>query len=241
MSTNRSTRSAVSRVVRNGARRFKRAIRRSFGRLTRRRTIESYVRSHSIRKLQIGSGPNPLEGWLNSDIRPRRGERVLLDATKPFPVDDQTFDYVYSEHMIEHLTFDQAMSMLQESFRILRPGGRIRVATPNLETIMNLATTPWTELQRDYIEFITNRFLDPSWGYRASFAINAQYEVFGHRFLFDPETLEMAAREAGFDGISWWEPGKSSDLHLIGVESHSKVVGDAMNRFTTMVLEAERA
>ena len=241
MSTKRSTRSAASRVVANGARPFKRAIRRSFGRLTRRRTIESYVRSHSVRKLQIGSGPNPLEGWLNSDIRPRRGKRVLLDATKPFPIDAKTFDYVYSEHMIEHLTFDQAMSMLRESYRILKPGGRIRVATPNLETIMNLAATPGTELQRDYIEFITNRFLDPSWGYRASFAINAQYEVFGHRFLFDPETLEMAAREAGFDGISWWEAGKSDDPHLIGVESHGKVVGDAMNRFETMVLEADRA
>lgn len=236
MSTKRATRSAVS----DGVRRLKRAIRRSVGRLTRRRTIESYVRSQSVRKLQIGCGPNLLEGWLNSDVRPRRGERVLLDAAKPFPIDAETFDYVYSEHLIEHLAFDQAMSMLRECHRILKPGGRIRLATPNLETIMKLATTPWTELQREYIEFVTNRFLDPSRGYRLSFVINAQYGAFGHRFLFDPETLEMATREAGFDGISWWEPGKSNDPHFAGVESHGKVVGDAMNRFTTMVLEADR-
>ena len=58
--------------------------------------IESYLEKHSIRKLQIGCGRTHLKGWLNSDVLSKdmnlRGE-IYLDATEPFPIGDNTFDY----------------------------------------------------------------------------------------------------------------------------------------------------
>src|SRR5512133_1171766 len=96
------------------------------------RIIRRYLRSNTVRKLQIGAGPTQLPGWLCTDIDPRSDEAVYLDATRRFPFEDGTFDYVYSEHMIEHITWLQGLSMLKECRRVMRPGGTLRVATPDL-------------------------------------------------------------------------------------------------------------
>jgi hypothetical protein len=81
-----------------------RAVRRR--RLDRGR-IERYLDTHIVKKLQLGTGPNPLPGWLNTDLRPdsyleHRETVVFLDAAKPFPFPSATFDYVFSEHRAHH-------------------------------------------------------------------------------------------------------------------------------------------
>ena len=63
------------------------------GFLCRSRAIQRYVNSHQVRKLQIGSGPNTLEGWLNTDELLISPGVVYLDATKPMCL-KCTFDYI---------------------------------------------------------------------------------------------------------------------------------------------------
>jgi methyltransferase family protein len=43
-----------------------------------------------------------------------REDILHLDATKPFGLPDNSFDFVFSEHMIEHISYIDAMSMLRE-------------------------------------------------------------------------------------------------------------------------------
>ena len=38
------------------------------GRVMRKRRIAGYLRAHEVRKLQLGTGANPYEGWLNTDV-----------------------------------------------------------------------------------------------------------------------------------------------------------------------------
>ena len=47
--------------------------------------ISAYLKQNSVRKLQIGAGPNNFTGWLNTDYTPIRGQ-AYLDATAPFPL-----------------------------------------------------------------------------------------------------------------------------------------------------------
>jgi predicted SAM-dependent methyltransferase len=55
---------------------------------------------------------------------------VFLDATTPFPFDCGTFDYIYCEHMIEHISWQKGQTMLRECHRVLKPRGVMRIATP---------------------------------------------------------------------------------------------------------------
>jgi predicted SAM-dependent methyltransferase len=209
--------------------------------LTRPRAIRRYLRSHQIRKLEIGAWPNIQEGWLHTDVYPTSGEIIFLDARKLFPFEDGIFDYVFSEHLIEHLTYKEGLFMLGECYRVLKPGGRIRIATPDLETLVGLYVPEKSELQQRYIRWITDKFLPEVGVYRASFVINNAFRNWGHQFIYDRATLQSAMEEVGFVGITRYAAGESDDEALRGIESHGKSAGNEdMNRFETMVLEAKR-
>jgi predicted SAM-dependent methyltransferase len=55
------------------------------------------------------------------------------DATKGLPIQDESVDVLYSSHMLEHLDKNEAEKFLRESFRVLRPGGIIRIAVPDIK------------------------------------------------------------------------------------------------------------
>jgi len=67
--------------------------------------------------LQIGAADNNKPGLLNTDIEPSIGQ-AYLDASKPFPLPDRSFK-VFSEQVIEHITYETGLVMLKESYRIL--------------------------------------------------------------------------------------------------------------------------
>ena len=57
------------------------------------------------------------------------------DVRKPLPFADKTFDAAYALHIIEHLTPAEAASLVNELYRVLKPGGILRISTPDLEDI----------------------------------------------------------------------------------------------------------
>src|SRR6266480_3275862 len=67
--------------------------------------IRNYLESHPVRKLQLGAGGNDPTGWLNSDIEPI-GKEIYLDATDRYPFPDGSFQYILSEHVIEHVRWE---------------------------------------------------------------------------------------------------------------------------------------
>jgi predicted SAM-dependent methyltransferase len=221
-----------------------RAVRRR--RLDRGR-IERYLDTHIVKKLQLGTGPNPLPGWLNTDLRPdsyleHRETVVFLDAAKPFPFPSATFDYVFSEHLIEHITEPEARGTVAQCFRVLGPGGRVRIATPDLAAIVRLYAEPLGEIERQYIDWVMERFLPPrESGNRRCYVVNQMFHGHGHRFIYDEETLRGLLADAGFVEIERRGLGESLDPALRGVEGHGRAIGNEdANRLETMVIEGVR-
>jgi predicted SAM-dependent methyltransferase len=88
-----------------------------------------------------------LAGWLNTDVDPKGIGVYYLDAGKPFPIQDQSFDYIFNEHLIEHFTYRDGLRVLQECYRVLKPGGAIRIATPDMDKIIGLRSEEKSDLQ----------------------------------------------------------------------------------------------
>jgi SAM-dependent methyltransferase len=57
----------------------------------------------------------------------------IHDVRKGLPYPDDSLSYVYSSHLLEHLHADEARAFLSECFRVLMPGGILRLAVPDLE------------------------------------------------------------------------------------------------------------
>jgi predicted SAM-dependent methyltransferase len=222
-------------------------VRRLRRRVTDGRRIKRYLRAERSPKLQLGAGPNVLRGWLNTDVFPdlypaHRAEVVFLDATRRFPFRDESFDYVFSEHQIEHVPEPAGRQMLAECFRVLRPGGRIRLATPDLAQAVRLYAEPLGERERRYVDWVIERFLpDVRSGNRRCHVLNQMLNAFGHRFVYDEETLAAALEDAGFEQIERVEVGESADPALRGLEAHGRAIeNEEANILETMVLEARR-
>lgn len=218
------------------------ALRSVRGTARRRGQVQRYLEEHANRKLQLGAAENLRPGWLNTDLHDygRGGEVVHLDARRRFPLPDSSFDLVFSEHMIEHLTYAEGQRCLRECLRVLRPGGTIRMATPSLERLARLYDAEQTELQRRYVHWAVDT-LEPDGGaYLPGVVVNNFFRSWGHRFIYDPETLRQALTEAGFVDVEERRVGESPNPELSGLERHLAEVPD-LNEYETFVLEARRA
>jgi predicted SAM-dependent methyltransferase len=89
----------------------------------------------SHRMLNLGCGHRYHPDWVNVDIAHDNPSIMLADVSKGIPFPDQHFDVVYHSHMIEHIRLTDVQRFLRDCRRVLKPGGMMRVATPDLERL----------------------------------------------------------------------------------------------------------
>jgi predicted SAM-dependent methyltransferase len=113
-------------------------------------------------------------------------------------VADGSVGAVLTQHFIEHLTRAQAQGFLAECCRVLKPGGKLRVSTPDLAAIV-----------RDYTASLTSGHPQCHWDdpgrYRSAChvfntAIDCE-RAWGHQFSYDEPELRQALADAGFSEV----------------------------------------
>jgi len=214
-------------------------LRQQYWRWTAPGKISAYLRETPSPRLQIGAGYNMLSGWLNTTLYPFAPGAVYLDASQPFPLPSAAFEYVFSEHVIEHIEFEEAALLLSESARVLKSGGRIRLATPDLAQIIAIYVQPKAPAQQAYLRWIMDNFRPQIGEYNPAQVINHSFHGWRHKFIYDEPTLIKALTVAGFSAVTRVEPGQRGDENLRGIEQHGDYVGsDAAMRYETMVFEA---
>jgi predicted SAM-dependent methyltransferase len=205
------------------------------GHLARRRIIGRYVAETEEPRLQIGAGPLGLPGWLNSDLI--SGD-VYLDLERPLPLPDASFAFVFGEHVVEHVSEAAGRRLLAELRRVLRPGGVLRLTTPDLRKIVAIYEDENPVVSReDYA-----RFLGAETGKRyerGCQVFNDYLRLWGHRYVYDEEDLTAKLVEARFTEIERCEPGESRHAALRGLERHGGA--EWVNRAEAMSIEATRA
>jgi len=209
------------------------------------RIIEEYFNSHSIRKIHIGAGGSIIADWLNLDIEPLDEKIAYFDAASIFPFQDDSIDYIYSEHLFEHLNLDSQLNMLQESFRVLKPEGKIRIATPNLNNILDIKKNE-DEITQKYISWTAQTFFPKYLNNLGEsvkneiFVINNYFYSWGHKFIHNPYTIQLLLNHVKFSRIGQYKVYESEDDDLKNLETHGTVIPAEFNEMETMVFEATK-
>ncbi len=88
--------------------------------------------------LNLGSGPRGLSenNWVNIDGFMDKNVQYVCDFNRKLPFNNDSFDAIFCEHVIEHFDFEHGKNLLNECRRILKPGGVIRIIVPDGETII---------------------------------------------------------------------------------------------------------
>ncbi|MEB3328640.1 MAG: methyltransferase domain-containing protein [Candidatus Sericytochromatia bacterium] len=221
-----------------GLRQLYRVVRRLKHARDNAQVIGPYMAAPGVRKLHVGCGYHLLPGWLNGDLWRCDPSVVWLEAGECYPFADASLDYVFSEHVLEHMPLDQGRALLAECLRVLRPGGRIRVATPDLQFLVGLYAPEKTELQRRYLDWSSEHLLKTEAATDAM-VINNYVRNWGHCFIYDRETLTRTLLEAGFTDVVGCLLGESEDPQLRGLENEGRMPPGFL-RLETLVLEARR-
>ena len=178
-----------------------------------------FTREHlcalEVAGLQFGAWDGRQPGCLNTDVvgltsgtsvtRPGRIYRVddatyfvELDARQPLPFTSGCVDWVYAEHVIEHITLDEAIGWLREVRRVLAPGGVVRLTTPDLGRYARA----YVEEDGAFFEEHGRRLAELGAGAdlssRRAFMMNQLFQFYGHRWIYDWDELRHALGQAGF-------------------------------------------
>ena len=210
---------------------------------TRASKISDYYARHAVVKLNIGCGPAIKSGWLNIDIDPRLEGAIYMDATQTLALRDASVHFAYSEHMIEHVRLGDAIAMLRELHRVLRPGGMLRIATPEMDKIVGLKNGKLDDQQENYVRLSNTQFgseFERSSPQNPCYAINRSFHEWGHQFIYDRSTLASVLSHAGFRDVVFRAIGQSDICEFRNLETHGAYSGEEFNRFETMIAEASR-
>jgi len=200
-------------------------------------------------KINIGCGRELKEGWINADntvkevtklwqMEQRRAgfEVIDMDGTKPWLFKDETFDYVFSEHMIEHVPEKAGLFMLQEALRTLKLGGVIRIACPDREKFESLVGQDDHPYVKEFYRVIFNRAPPKGAGARVSKAVIFEK---GHVWVPTAQQLIDQIEKAGFSDVKQVENRISEHEALNGIE-YSKGKHLELRKWDTLSVEGTK-
>ena len=171
-------------------------------------------------KLNLGDSRQAPEGWLYVDYaigarlakipiisfflsklnvfkNDRPNNLFIHDLTKPFPWANSSVDIVYSSHTLEHLNKNDGMNFLNECYRILKPGGCLRIVIPDLKPIIDKYLN--NEISAiDFIEKLDVLYYDGPNIFKKFFSFFYSYP---HKTMYDYESLSQIFINLGLKPI----------------------------------------
>ena len=133
-----------------------------------------------------------------------------LNVARQWPYAADSFDAIYSSHVLEHLPLRGARVCVREAFRCLRPGGVLRISVPDLDA--QIADYRSESAEEWAINF---------------FEANETSEKNMHHFMYNFITLGELMRKSGFSTIARrnYKEGVCPDLDLMDNRPASLFVG----------------
>jgi hypothetical protein len=120
----------------------------------------------------------------------------------------------------------------------VRPGGFIRIATPDLRKLARLFEAQLSKDQRNYVDAVFRTHRSDYQSAEVGVVINNIFLFEDHRFIYDSGTLAEGLRKAGFLDIVESAPGQSAHLAFRATDAHATET-DYIT-FETLAMEAQK-
>lgn len=196
--------------------------------------------------VQFGCGWKAPESWTNFDGSPTlRFEKIPLigrfytknasrfprnvlygDIVKGLPVASGTVARLFASHVLEHLSYEDALAAIRNSYALLKPGGLFRVVVPDLK--MRAEKYVLAANQKSptaAAQFLRSTMLGLEHRPRGLLGLlTSAFGVSDHLWMWDEASLSAALRDAGFSEIRRCSYGDSGDPLFSDVEDHTRFV-----------------
>lgn len=183
-----------------------------------------------MKKIHFGCGSNILEGWQNLDL-------PGTDVRKKLKFENNEVDYIFHEHLLEHLDQVDGIFFLKECFRVLKKGGKMRICCPSIDGFINVYQN-WQKMNKEWRQkrhgdnknfFINDALYSECAFYKGKRFKNGNIveinnsEIW-HKYLWDKDELVRVLIKIGFSSPLMYNKLESEDTNLINLERRGKKI-----------------
>lgn len=182
--------------------------------------------------IDIGCGRKKIAGSIGIDSSKMSSADIFIDLNRDaLPFEDDSVDFAYSSHTLEHLTKDGFFNVMREVYRVLKPGAQFNVLVPYFSVQANWAnpfhnndlcfnehtfrffSSDYETSALDQVEYASPSV--PQWGlrYSANFELGMEFRTSRIKFFYfphardlpEPERRALRAKQSDVvEQISYW-------------------------------------
>lgn len=137
--------------------------------------------------IDLGCGRRKIPGAFGIDCQELEGVDLVCDCNNPIPLDDSVADEIFARDFLEHVQNDKRIHIMNEIWRLLKPGGILHSHTPSTDGRGAFQDPThyafWNE--NSFLYYTDDR-------YRALYGIKAKFQ-----------TIKLETTSMTHDGICW--------------------------------------
>lgn len=142
------------------------------------------------------------------------------DITKPLELKNNIVDIVFTEHVIEHISFMNGVAFMLEAKRILKTGGVFRIICPSAEKVLSASFDD--ENGKQYLKSLERFYPDEhklfaKWNFDGLaefskiFLLNSIFTGYGHKFIWSSELMVKVLKLLGYKEVCIYKVGEGSN------------------------------
>ena len=141
-------------------------------------------------KLHLGCGPRHIPGFVHVDAQPAFHVDIVGPVER-LPMGNNSVSLIYASHVLEHFGRYAYKAALKEWFRVLKPGGILRLSVPDFAACAAI--------------YYENGLADGLTGLVGLIIGGQRNEYDFHKMIFDEDFLRRDLLDIGFREVRRWD------------------------------------